>query len=110
MPPYALSNFEIQKYYQKEPGFDDVHSRNNLPKIKNGANVINLDEYKSIATHWIALYMNGNNATYLGSYGVGCIPNKKNSYVTKIAQQMFIKYKYLTHKCVDTFVLDLLIL
>ena len=25
------------------------------------AYVVNLDEYKSIGTHWIALYVNGNN-------------------------------------------------
>ena len=26
-------------------------------KIKNGAHVINLDEYADIGTHWIALYV-----------------------------------------------------
>ena len=29
------------KYYQNEPKFNGVHSRNNLPKIKDGAYVIN---------------------------------------------------------------------
>ena len=47
--------------YQNEPKFNGVYSRNNLPKIKDGAYVINLDEFKSIGTHWIALYVNGNN-------------------------------------------------
>ena len=28
-----------------------------LKKIKNGAHVINLDEYADIGTHWIALYV-----------------------------------------------------
>ena len=51
MPPHLLTNFEIQKYYQNEPKFDGVYSRNNLPKIKDGAYVINLDEFKSIGTH-----------------------------------------------------------
>ena len=32
-----------------------------LPKEKDEAYVTNLDEYESIETHWIALYMNGNN-------------------------------------------------
>ena len=32
-----------------------------LPKEKDEAYVINLDEYESIGTHWIALYMNGSN-------------------------------------------------
>ena len=32
MPPHLLKNFEIQKYYQNEPRFNGVYSRNNLPK------------------------------------------------------------------------------
>ena len=51
MPPHLLTNFEIQKYYQNEAKFNGVYSRNNLPKIKNGTYVINLDEYKAIGTH-----------------------------------------------------------
>ena len=31
---------------------------NSLSKIKDGACIINLDDYKSIGTHWIALYVN----------------------------------------------------
>ena len=61
MPPHPLTNFEIQKCYQKEPKFNDVHSRNNLPEIKDGVYIINLDEYKSIRTHWKVLYVNDNN-------------------------------------------------
>ena len=51
---YPLKNFEIQKYYQNRSIFNGVYSRNSLPKIKDGAYVINLDEYKSIKTRWIA--------------------------------------------------------
>ena len=36
MPSLPLTNFEIQKIYQNEPKFNDVYSRNGLPKIKNG--------------------------------------------------------------------------
>ena len=43
MPPHPLTNFEIQKCYKKEPTFNSVYSRNNLPKIKDGTYVINLD-------------------------------------------------------------------
>ena len=32
MPPHALTNFEIQKYYQNEPRFNGVFSRDSLPK------------------------------------------------------------------------------
>ena len=64
------TNFEIQKYYQNELKFNSVYLGNNLPRIKDGAYVINLDEYKLTGTHWIALYVNGNNATYFDSVGV----------------------------------------
>ena len=50
MTPHLLTNFEIQKYYQNKPKFNGVYSRNSLPKIKNGAYVINLDEYESMGT------------------------------------------------------------
>ena len=57
MPPHPLANFETQKYYKNERKFNGVFSRNNLPKkIKDGAYVINLDEYADAGTHWIALF------------------------------------------------------
>ena len=50
MPPHSLTNLEIQNYYKNEPRFNGVYSRDNLPKIiKNGAYVINLDEYTVLA-------------------------------------------------------------
>ena len=70
MSPHPLTNFEIQKCYQKETKFNAVYSRNNLPKIKDGAYVLNFDECKSIETQWIALYVNVDNVTYLDSFGV----------------------------------------
>ena len=70
MPPHPLTNFEIEKHYQNEPEFNGVYSRNNLPKIKDGAYVINLDEYKSSEAHQIDLYMNGDNGTYCDSFRV----------------------------------------
>ena len=54
MPLYPLTDFEIQKY-QNEPRFNGVYYRDNLPKIKDGAYGINLDEYSDIGTHWVAL-------------------------------------------------------
>ena len=44
MPPHSLTSFEIQKYYQNEPRFNGVCSRDNLSKIKDGAYIINLGE------------------------------------------------------------------
>ena len=81
MPPHPLTNFEIQKYYQNEAKFNGVYSRNNLSKIKDAAYIINLDEYKSIGTHWIALYVNAKNATYFDSFGVEHIPKEISKFV-----------------------------
>ena len=72
--PHHSSNFEIQKYYQNEPKFNGVYSRNNCPKINDRAYAINLDEFKSIGAHWIALFVNDNNGTYLNSCGVQDFP------------------------------------
>ena len=44
MPPHPLTNFEIQMFYQNEPRCNGVFSRDNLPKIKVGAYITNLDE------------------------------------------------------------------
>ena len=81
MPPHPLTNFLIQKYYQSQPKFNGAYSRNNLPKIKDGAHVINLDKFKSIETHWIALYVNGNNSIYYNSFGVEHIPKKRKRFI-----------------------------
>ena len=81
MSPHPLTNFEIQKYYQNEPRFNGVYSRDNLPKIKDGAYVINLDEYSDIGTHWVALWVNNNNVTYFDSFGVEHIPKEIKTFI-----------------------------
>ena len=63
---YPVTNFEIQKY-PNEPNFNSIYS-NNLPKTKDRIYLETLGEYKLIRTHWIALYVNGNN--WLASYNV----------------------------------------
>ena len=75
MLPYLLTSFEIQKYYENEPRFNGVYSRSNLPKkIKDGAYVINLDEYADVGTHWIALFGNRSEIVYFDSFIVECVP------------------------------------
>ena len=81
MPPHPLTNFEIQKYYKNEPRFNGVYSRDNLPKIKDEAYIINLDEYSDIGTHWIALYVQNNDVTYFDSFGVGHIPKEIKTFI-----------------------------
>ena len=71
IPPNPLTNFQIQKHYKNEPRFNGVFSRNNLPsKVKDGAYIINLDEYTHVGAHWIALFCNKNSIIYFDSFGV----------------------------------------
>ena len=66
IPPHPLTKFEIQKHYQNEPRFNGVYSRDNLPKeIKDGAYVINLDEYADVGTYWIVLYVKNIEIIYI---------------------------------------------
>ena len=81
MLPHPLTNFEIQKYYLNEPKFNSVYSSNNLPKVKHGAFVIDLDEYKSIGTHSIASYVNAENVTYFDSFGVEHISKEIEKFI-----------------------------
>ena len=76
MPSHPLTNFEVQKYYQNEPKFNGVHSRNNSSKIKDGVYIINLDEYEPTGTHWIALYVNAKNVTYFDSFKLNILQKK----------------------------------
>ena len=67
----------MPKYYQNEPRFNGVFSRNNLPKrIKDGAYIVNPDEYADVGTHEIALFSNRNEIVYFDSFGVEHIPEE----------------------------------
>ena len=83
MPPHPLTNFEIPKYYQNEPRFNGVYSRDNLPKIKDGTYIINLDEYSDIGTHWVPFYVQNNNVTYFGSFAVEHIPKEIRTFIDR---------------------------
>ena len=81
MLPHPLKIFEMQKFYQNEPKFNGVYSKNSLPKIKDWAFVINLNGYKSIGTHRIDLNANDDNVTYFDSFGVEYIPKEIRKFI-----------------------------
>ena len=82
MPPHLLTNFEIKEYYENEPRFNGVYSRDNFPKtIRNGAYVVNLDEYADVDTHRIALYAKNNEAIYFDNFGVEHIPKEIKRFI-----------------------------
>ena len=113
MTPHLLNNFGIQKYYQYDSRFNGVYSRDNVPnKIKEGAYLINLDEYSDIGTHWMALYTLNNNVTYFDSFGVEHILREIKKFIDKstITTNIFIIKAYNLVIFSNVFLLDLLIL
>ena len=82
MPPHILTNFEIQRYYQNKPRFNGVYSRNNLTKkLKDGAYVINLDEYAGVGTHWIALFCRKSEIVYFDNFSVENVPEEIKEFI-----------------------------
>ena len=70
------------KCFENESRFNGVYSRDNLSnKIKDGAWLINLDEYSDIGTHWIVLYVKNNVVTYFDSFGVEHIPKEIKTFI-----------------------------
>ena len=77
MRPHPLTNIEIINYYKNQTRFNGVYSRDNLPRtIKNGAYVINLDEY---CRYWHTLdcfVCKNNEVIYFDSFGVEYVPKE----------------------------------
>ena len=80
-PPHPLTNFQIQKYYQNKPKVNGFYLRNDLPKLKDGAFAINLDDDISISTRWVAFYVNGDNIINFDSFGVEYIPKETKKFI-----------------------------
>ena len=64
----------LTTYFCRDCRFNGVFSRNNLPKIKDGAHIKNLDDKNSKETHWISLFVDRNLAVYFDSFGIEYIP------------------------------------
>ena len=73
--------------------------------------ITNLDEYKSVGTHWIALHKNGDSVTYFDSFGVEYILKEIKTLIDNKNVTANI-YRIQANDSImrDAFVLDLLIL
>ena len=69
------------KKNQIEPQINGVYSRNDLPKIKDGALVTNLDEYRSIATSGVAIYDKNDATANFDRFGVEQIPKEIKKFI-----------------------------
>ena len=82
IPPHPLTSFEIQSIMKTNQNlmvfFQEIIC---LKKIKDGAYVINLDEYKDVGTNWIALFCNRNEIVYFDSFGVEHVPKEIKEFI-----------------------------
>ena len=69
MPLPILSNIKTAKYFNYDPRFNGVFSRDNLPRMKDGAYIINLNDKQSEVRHWVSFFI-------LHSFGIDYIPQK----------------------------------
>ena len=69
-----------------------VYLRNNLPK-KDGVYTINLDEYKAIGIHWIALYVIDDNVTYFDIFRAEYFAKKKKKKYRQQNQYHYHQYQ-----------------
>ena len=65
-----------------------------LKKIKDGAYIINLDEYANVGTHWIALFCKKNEFVYFDSFGVEYIPEEIKKFIKKFPGNKNIKTNF----------------
>ena len=98
MPPHPLTKFEIQRYDQNELRVNAVFSRDNLSRIKDGANI---DEYSDIRTHWVALDVQNNDGFYFNSFGAEHIPKEIKTFIgnKNIKTNIFIIQDYSSTMC-----------
>ena len=81
-PSHPWTNFEIRRFYQNEPRSNGVFSRNSLLlKIKDGAYVMNLDEYADVGTHWITLFCSRNEIVYFDSFVIEHVRKEIKEFV-----------------------------
>ena len=80
--------FNDTNYFNDEPRFDSVFSRNKLARIKDGAYVINFNDTISKGTLWVWLFIDRNTAVYFHYFGNEYIPQE---VLTKV------KDKSITH-------------
>ena len=63
-------------------------------KLKDGAYIINFDEYADAGTHWIALFCKRNEIVYFNSFGVEHLPEEIKEFIgNKNIKSNILEYK-----------------
>ena len=77
-----MEKSELDRIFNCASSFDSRNYSQNLPDtMKDGVQIVNYDEYKSIGTHWIALYLYTNNATYFDSFEIELIQKEIKKFI-----------------------------
>ena len=65
-----------------------------VKEIKDGTYLINLDEYKVVGTHWIALFCSRSENVYFDSFGVEHVHEEIKEFIrNKNIKLTFFQYK-----------------
>ena len=80
--------------------YNSIFSRNNFPKIEDGAYVINRSHKNSKRTHCISLFFDKNMAVYFDSFGTEYILQKIKSEINHLLIK-YLEYKVMNLLCVD---------
>ena len=56
----SSGNIDITKYFNYEPRFNGVFSRDNLPRIKDETLLLNFDDKQSEGTQWVLFSVDRN--------------------------------------------------
>ena len=64
------------KYFVNDCTFNCAFSRDNLPRIKDGAYVKKLDDKQNKGTHWVSVFINRNTAVYFDYFGIEYTPQE----------------------------------
>ena len=92
MLSHRFTKLKMQRYFENEPRFKGVYCQSSLkPIAKDWTYVVYLDEYKSIGTHWTALYASRNILTYFDNFGAEHTPQKIMRFIgnNKIITNIF---------------------
>ena len=83
-----------------------VFSRDNLPRIKDGACIISHNHKQSKINHWVSSFTDRNTAVYFDSFETEYIPQKVIKKLKgNLSRTTYLEYKTMILLCVDFIVL-----
>ena len=93
IPPHHLTNLYRNIIKMNQDLMEFFVEIIYLKKIKDGAYIINLDQYANVGTHWIALFCKKNEIVYFDSFGAEYIPNEIKEFIKKFPGSKNIETK-----------------